>query len=55
MPESLGRRLGVMGQLADLRNEILVDRVKQTMDQAHVDKTNIDAVCDRLMSRAIPI
>lgn len=51
----LGRRLGVMGQLADLRNEILVDRVKQTMDQAHVDKTNIDAVCDRLMTRAIPI
>ena len=25
------------------------------MDQAHVDKTNIDAVCDRLMIRAIPI
>ena len=51
----LGRRLGIMGQLSDLRNEVLVDKVKQTMDQAHVDKTNIDAVCDRLMIRAIPI
>ena len=51
----LGRRLGIMGQLSDLHNEVLVDKVKQTMDQAHVDKTNIDAVCDRLMIRAIPI
>lgn len=44
-----------MGQLSDLHNEVLVDKVKQTMDQAHVEKTNIDAVCDRLMIRAIPI
>ena len=51
----LGRRLGIMGQLSDLHNEVLVDKVKQTMDQAHVDKTNVDAVCDRLMIRAIPI
>lgn len=51
----LGRRLGIMGQLSDLHNEVLVDKVKRTMDQAHVDKTNIDAVCDRLMIRAIPI
>ena len=51
----LVRLLGIMGQLSDLRNEVLVDKVKQTMDQAHVDKTNIDAVCDRLMIRAIPI
>ena len=51
----LGRRLGIMGQLSDLHNEVLVDKVKQTMDQAHVEKTNIDAVCDRLMIRAIPI
>ena len=52
---SLGRRLGLMGQLRDLSNQVLVDKVKQTMDQANIDKTNIDAVCDRLMIRAIPI
>ena len=51
----LGRRLGLMGQLRDLSNQVLVDKVKQTMDQANIDKTNIDAVCDRLMIRAIPI
>lgn len=39
----------------DLSNQVLVDKVKQTMDQANIDKTNIDAVCDRLMIRAIPI
>mgnify|MGYP000550330526 FL=1 len=43
----LGRRLGLMGQLRDLSNQVLVDKVKQTMDQANIDKTNIDAVCDR--------
>lgn len=51
----LGRRLGLMGELRDLNNQRLVDKVKATMDQAKVDKTNIDAVCDRLMIRAIPI
>lgn len=51
----LGRRLGLMGQLSDLRNQVLVDKVKETMDRSHIDKTNIDAVCDHLMIRAIPI
>ena len=51
----LGRRLGLMGQLSDLRNQVLVDKVKETMDRSHIDKSNIDAVCDRLMIRAIPI
>ena len=43
-----------MGQLRDLSNQVLVDKVKQTMDQANIDKTNIDAVCDRLMIRPFP-
>lgn len=51
----LGRRLGLMGQLSDLRNHVLVDKVKETMDRSHIDKSNIDMVCDRLMIRAIPI
>ena len=44
-----------MGQLSDLRNHVLVDKVKETMDRSHIDKSNIDMVCDRLMIRAIPI
>ena len=44
-----------MGELRDLKNHVLVDKVKQTMERAQVDKTNIDAVCDRLMIRCIPI
>jgi len=51
----LGRRLNVMNALRDLNNPILVDRVKQTMDKAGIDKTNIDDVCDQLMIRCIPI
>lgn len=51
----LGRRLGVMGNLRDLENSVLVDKVKQVMEQSRIDESNIDAVCDRLMIRAIPI
>lgn len=51
----LGRRIGLMNEMRDLRNDILVDRVRQTMDRSHIDKTNIDAVCDQLMIRCIPI
>jgi hypothetical protein len=51
----LGRRLNVMNNLRDLNNPFLVDRVKQTMDKAGIDKTNIDDVCDQLMIRCIPI
>ena len=51
----LGRRLNLMNALRDLNNPILVDRVKQTMDKAGIDKTNIDDVCDQLMIRCIPI
>lgn len=51
----LGRRIGLMNEMRDLRNDILVDKVRQTMDRSHIDKTNIDAVCDQLMIRCIPI
>ena len=51
----LGRRLGLMGELRDLHNSVLVDKVKRTMEQSQVDHSNLDAVCDRLMIRAIPI
>ena len=51
----LGRRLGLMGELRDLHNSVLVDKVKRTMEQSQVDRSNLDAVCDRLMIRAIPI
>ena len=51
----LGRRIGVMSNLRDLKNGVLVDKVKQTMDRSGIDKTNIDAVCDQLMIRCIPI
>ncbi|MDO4516634.1 MAG: radical SAM protein [Bacillota bacterium] len=51
----LGRRIGVMSHMQDLNNQILVDKVKQTMDRSGIDKTNIDAVCDQLMIRCIPI
>ena len=51
----LGRRLGLMGSLRDLDNDILVDKVKKTMKQSHITEDNLDAVCDRLMIRAIPI
>ena len=51
----LGRRIGIMSNLRDLNNHILVDKVKQTMDRSGIDKTNIDAVCDQLMIRCIPI
>lgn len=51
----LGRRLGLMGALRDLNNEMLVDKVKATMDRSGIDSTNLDAVCDELMIRCIPI
>ena len=51
----LGRRIGVMSNLRDLNNSILVDKVKQTMDRSGIDKANIDMVCDQLMIRCIPI
>ena len=51
----LGRRIGVMSNLRDLNNSILVDKVKQTMARSGIDKTNIDMVCDQLMIRCIPI
>lgn len=51
----LGRRLGLMSALRDLKNDFLVDKVKATMDRSGIDKTNIDAVCDQLMVRCIPI
>ena len=51
----LGRRLGLMGALRDLDNSVLRDRVLEIMDQSHIDETNIDLVCDKLMVRAIPI
>lgn len=51
----LGRRIGIMSHMQDLNNHILVDKVKQTMDRSGIDKTNIDAVCDQLMIRCIPI
>ncbi len=51
----LGRRLGLMNEMRDLRNDILVDKVKQTMDRSGIDKRNIDSVCDQLMIRCIPI
>lgn len=51
----LGRRLNIMNALRDLKNQFLVDRVKQTMDKVGIDKTNIDDVCDQLMIRCIPI
>lgn len=51
----LGRRMGLMGALRDLRSEPLVSRVKQVMDKSGVTTDNLDAVCDRLMIRAIPI
>ena len=44
-----------MGELRDLHNDILVSKVKQTMEKSQVDHSNLDAVCDRLMIRAIPI
>ena len=50
-----GRRLALMGELRDLHNSVLVDKVKRTMEQSQVDHSNLDAVCDRLMIRAIPI
>lgn len=51
----LGRRLGVMGELSDLQRPTLVDKVRETMDRAEIDRSNLDEVCDRLMTRAIPI
>ena len=51
----LGRRLGVMGELSDLNRPSLVDKVKETMERAEIDRNNIDEVCDQLMIRAIPI
>jgi len=51
----LGRRLGMMSEMRDLSNDALVNRVKRVMAQEGIDKTNIDAVCDKLMIRAIPI
>ena len=61
LPEStqnifrLGRRLGVMGELSDLNRPSMVDKVKETMERAEIDRNNIDEVCDKLMIRAIPI
>ncbi len=51
----LGRRIGVMSYLRDLRNDFLVDRVKKTMQDSGITKDNIDYVCDQLMIRCIPI
>lgn len=51
----LGRRLGVMGELCDLKKPGMVDKVKETMFRAQIDASNLDEVCDKLMIRAIPI
>ena len=51
----LGRRLGIMGNLRDLKNPVLTDKVKETMEKSQIDESNIDMVCDKLMIRAIPI
>ena len=51
----LGRRLGVMGELRDLKKPGMVDKVKETMFRAQIDASNLDEVCDKLMIRAIPI
>jgi hypothetical protein len=51
----LGRRLNLMDRLSNLQNRSLVDKVKETMDRAHIDERNIDQVCDQLMIKCIPI
>lgn len=51
----LGRRLGVMGALSDLRSELRVRRVRDVMASYGVDRTNIDAVSNDLMIHAVPI
>lgn len=51
----LGRRLGVMGALSDLRSDLRVKRVKEVMASYGVDRTNIDAVSNDLMIHAVPI
>lgn len=51
----LGRRLGIMGNLRDLKNSVLTNKVKETMEKSNIDESNIDMVCDKLMIRAIPI
>lgn len=51
----LGRRLNLMDRLSNLQNRSLVDKVKETMDRAHIDESNIDQVCDQLMIKCIPI
>ena len=51
----LGRRLGLLGELRDLDNEILTEKVRQTMERSGVNAGNIDMITDRLMIQAIPI
>ena len=51
----LGRRVGLMSEMDDLKRPNMVKRVQDIMDSNGIDESNIDEVCDQLMIRAIPI
>lgn len=51
----LGRRVGLMSQLSDLKNEGLRKQVEDLMRTYHIGPENIDTISNGLMVNAIPV
>lgn len=51
----LGRRIGIMGELSDLQNRPRRDQVEGVIKANQVDRSNIDAISNKLMINAIPV
>jgi len=51
----LGRRIGVMGELSDLNYGPRREQVEGAVKANHVDASNIDAISNQLMIKAIPV
>lgn len=51
----VGRRIGVVSQLAELENSMQVKRVKDIIKMYGINASNLDAVTNELMIKAIPV
>ncbi len=50
-----GRRIGMLSQMAELKNPLTTSRLKGMMEAYGVHEGNIDAISNELMIRAIPV
>lgn len=51
----LGRRIGYLSQMSELQSEGKVRQVQEVMRQNGINASNIDQICNRLMTNAIPL